>query len=60
MSYVVSYLVCELLEVKQGEAEGQTDFTIIAKTIQIIVQTPLEMYFSYLTIKFYKMGLYLS
>lgn len=61
-TYTVSYLVCELLEVKQSKIDGEylTDFTIIAKTIQLIIQTPLEIFFCYLTIKFCNMGIYLS
>lgn len=55
--FVVSYFVCEILEIIEESA--QTDFTLIAKTIQLIVSTPINMFFCYLVVKFYKMGIYL-
>ena len=39
-----------MLEVRYDGA--QTDFTLISKTIQMIVETPVNIYFSYLIIKF--------
>ena len=56
--FILSYMICEMLEIKYDG--GQTDFTLIAKTIQIIVATPINIYFGYLVIKFCIMSIYLQ
>ena len=55
--YIVSYMICELNEVKHHGAANQ--FTFVSKTIQILLATPIYIFYSFLIVKFCKMSIYL-
>ena len=56
--YIISYLACELYENLQSVQ--QNDYTLISKTIQLMVATPINIFYCILIVKFCKMAIYLQ
>lgn len=53
--FVVSYLICELQEIRIFGM--QNTYTLVSKTIQLVLQTPINIYFIYLFVKFALLGM---